>query len=104
MDDKCAKCGGDIGNNVFTVCDDCWDDEHKITQLETENSVFAEQNLAMNDTTVKQYHRIEQLEEAMKKIFDITDTGDVTEPWIRQKIYDIAQKVLEDQRWKRIIR
>ena len=23
----CNKCGQEIGNNVFTVCDDCWDDD-----------------------------------------------------------------------------
>lgn len=23
---KCDKCGKPVGNNVFTVCDDCWDE------------------------------------------------------------------------------
>ena len=45
-------------------CNSCIIDlQLKNIQLEAENSVFAEQNLAMNDTTVKQSHRIEQLEE-----------------------------------------
>jgi hypothetical protein len=26
-ENKCVKCGRDVGNNVFTVCDDCWDDK-----------------------------------------------------------------------------
>jgi hypothetical protein len=25
----CIVCGEDVGNNVFSVCDDCWDKETK---------------------------------------------------------------------------
>ena len=27
-DSKCLRCGAVIGNQVFTVCDACWDTEH----------------------------------------------------------------------------
>lgn len=42
-------------------------DKHLVEnrKLRAENEVLAKQNSAMNDTTVKQYHRIEQLEGLM---------------------------------------
>lgn len=27
---KCQKCGNDVGNNTFTWCDDCWEEERCI--------------------------------------------------------------------------
>jgi len=26
---KCMRCGNPVGNITFTVCDNCWDKEHK---------------------------------------------------------------------------
>lgn len=44
------------------------------------------------DEDVKLQQRIKELEESIEEIYKITDTGDITDPWIRQKIYEIAQK------------
>ena len=71
--DKCQKCGGEIGNNVFTVCDDCWDDESEPTEVERlkarikklTSQLLSEQILRKKDG----YHQINQEVEmnALKK-------------------------------------
>ena len=33
-DNKCIKCGKPVGNNVFTVCDDCWDESDREEEKE----------------------------------------------------------------------
>ncbi len=47
----------------------------------------------------KHEHRIKQLEDLIDKVYKIVDTGDITEPWIRQKIYSIIEelKALENK-------
>ena len=30
IQDPCIKCGKEIGNDVFTVCDNCWDKDKEI--------------------------------------------------------------------------
>ena len=61
-------------NDTKEYCDYCKENinavhtlHKRIKQLEAENKVFAKQNIAMNDTTVKQYHLIEQLEAELEK-------------------------------------
>ena len=37
----------------------------------------------------------QRLTKAIAEIFKLVDTGDVTEPWIRQKIYSIIRELEE---------
>ena len=48
MKDKCAICGESVGNNVFTICDDCW--EFKDTKLAQKCEQLRKENEQLKKT------------------------------------------------------